>query len=74
MAGTTSRHHLWNRDMVATLNFRHILFGLRENGKRPERLCRLNASPSAGFKRKATSSASSRPTKKITNPLKLPLH
>ncbi|ORE04259.1 hypothetical protein BCV72DRAFT_313290 [Rhizopus microsporus var. microsporus] len=73
-AGTISRRRLWNRDMVATLNFRHILFGLRENGKRPERFCRLNAPPSTGFKRKATSSASSRPTKKITNPLKLPLH
>jgi hypothetical protein len=69
MTGTISRHRLWNRDMVATLNFRHILFGLRENGKRPKRFCRLNAPPSTGFKRKATSSASSRPTKKTTNPL-----
>ncbi|ORE05960.1 hypothetical protein BCV72DRAFT_242418 [Rhizopus microsporus var. microsporus] len=72
--GAISRCCLWNRDMVATLNFRHILFGLRKNGKRLERFCRLNASPSTGFKRKATSSASSRPTKKIINPLKLPLH
>ncbi|PHZ09425.1 uncharacterized protein RHIMIDRAFT_299849 [Rhizopus microsporus ATCC 52813] len=67
--GTISRRRLWNRDMVATLNFRHILFGLRENGKRPERFCRHNAPPSTSFKRKAISSAISRPTKKTTNPL-----
>ncbi|ORE05771.1 hypothetical protein BCV72DRAFT_229205 [Rhizopus microsporus var. microsporus] len=55
--------------MVATLNFRRILFGLHKNGKRPERFCKLSAPPSTGFKRKATSSASSRPTKKTTSPL-----
>ncbi|KAJ2538595.1 hypothetical protein EV175_006447, partial [Coemansia sp. RSA 1933] len=27
--------HLWNRDLAAVLNFRHILNGLHENGARP---------------------------------------
>ncbi|KAJ2535521.1 hypothetical protein EV175_006903, partial [Coemansia sp. RSA 1933] len=32
-----SPHHvrLWNQDLAAVLNFRHILNGLRENGTRP---------------------------------------
>lgn len=59
-------HRLWNRDMAATLNFRHILFELRENGKRPERFCRLKTAP----KRKGIAlPSSSRPTKKPTHPL-----
>ncbi|KAG1492232.1 hypothetical protein G6F45_004510 [Rhizopus arrhizus] len=34
----------WNRDIAATLNFRHILFSLRANSERPERFCRLKTS------------------------------
>ncbi|KAI7870058.1 hypothetical protein BDF14DRAFT_1778913, partial [Spinellus fusiger] len=33
---------LWNRDLAATLNFRHILMSQRENGTSPERFCRYN--------------------------------
>ncbi|KAI7872488.1 hypothetical protein BDF14DRAFT_1753932 [Spinellus fusiger] len=51
-------HCVWNRDVVAALNFRHILHGLRENQKKPERFsCSINTSPSTGLKRKNTSSA-----------------
>ena len=54
---TTPRCRLWNRDMAATLNFRHILNNLRIFGKRPERFTRAAAgttkrpaSPSFGIK------------------------
>ena len=53
----TPRCRLWNRDMAATLNFRHILNNLRKLGKRPERFTRAAAgttkrpaSPSFGIK------------------------
>ncbi|KAG1620233.1 hypothetical protein G6F46_002553 [Rhizopus delemar] len=65
-------HRLWNRDMAATLNFRHILFSLRANGERPEHFCRSKKPLSTGSKRKNMSSSSastSRPTKRPNNPL-----
>ncbi|EIE92500.1 hypothetical protein RO3G_17098 [Rhizopus delemar RA 99-880] len=61
---------LWNCDMAATLNFRHILFSLRTNGERPERFCRSKKSLSTNSKRKNISSSSastSRPTKRPNN-------
>ncbi|KAI7865171.1 hypothetical protein BDF14DRAFT_1827943, partial [Spinellus fusiger] len=33
---------LLNRDLAATLNFRHILMSLKENDTRPEYCCRYN--------------------------------
>ncbi|GAA5800581.1 hypothetical protein HPULCUR_006017 [Helicostylum pulchrum] len=53
----------YNRDMAATLNFRHILFSLRENGIRPERFLRKTNSQSLSttrpnLKRKASASSS----------------
>ncbi|KAG1047429.1 hypothetical protein G6F43_010119 [Rhizopus delemar] len=63
---------LWNRDMAATLNFRHILFSLRANGERPERFCRSKKLLSTGPKRKDMSSPSastSQPTKRQNNSL-----
>ncbi|KAG1323973.1 hypothetical protein G6F62_009359 [Rhizopus arrhizus] len=63
---------LWNSDMAATLNFRHILFSLRANGERPKRFCRSKKPLSTGSKRKNMSSSSastSRPTKRPNNPL-----
>ncbi|KAG1613708.1 hypothetical protein G6F46_007501 [Rhizopus delemar] len=63
---------LWNRDMAATLNFRHILSSLRANGERPERFCRSKKPLSTGSKRKDMSSPSastSQPTKRQNNPL-----
>ncbi|KAI7869670.1 hypothetical protein BDF14DRAFT_1779372 [Spinellus fusiger] len=33
---------LWNRDLAATLNFRHSLMSPRENGTCPERFCKLS--------------------------------
>lgn len=58
--GTASRDyiclHAWNRDVAAVPNFRHILYGLRENQKkkkRPERCLRSNNTTYlAGSKRK----------------------
>ncbi|KAG1161797.1 hypothetical protein G6F37_002742 [Rhizopus arrhizus] len=63
---------LWNRDIAAILNFRHILFSLRANGERPERFCKPKKPFSTGSKRKNISSSSvstSRPTKRPNNPL-----
>ncbi|EIE75826.1 hypothetical protein RO3G_00530 [Rhizopus delemar RA 99-880] len=63
---------LWNCDMAATLNFRHILFSLRTNGERLERFCKLKKSLSTNSKRKNISSSSastSRRTKIPNNPL-----
>ncbi|KAG1052407.1 hypothetical protein G6F43_005459 [Rhizopus delemar] len=68
---------LWNRDMAATLNFRHIFFSLRANGERPERFCKSKKPVSTGSKRKNMSSSSastSQPTKRPNNPLWLQLH
>ncbi|KAJ2525737.1 hypothetical protein EV175_007721 [Coemansia sp. RSA 1933] len=39
-AASPHRARLWNRDLAAVLNFRHILNGLRENGARPARFMR----------------------------------
>ncbi|KAJ2535286.1 hypothetical protein EV175_006932, partial [Coemansia sp. RSA 1933] len=36
-AALPHRVRLWNRDLAAVLNFRHILNGLREDGFRPAR-------------------------------------
>jgi len=33
-------YRLWNRDLLATLNMRHILYGLRNDGEIPERFRR----------------------------------
>ncbi|KAI9269577.1 hypothetical protein EDC94DRAFT_639311 [Helicostylum pulchrum] len=57
------RRRFYNRDMAATLNFRHILFSLRENGIRPERFVRKTNSQSLSttrpnLKRKASASSS----------------
>ncbi|KAG1140370.1 hypothetical protein G6F37_009660 [Rhizopus arrhizus] len=63
---------LWNRDIAATLNFRHILFSLRANDERPERFCRSKKPLSTGSKRKNISSSSvstSQQTKRPNNPL-----
>ena len=34
------KSRLWNRDVLACLNFIHILNGYRENNERPARFCR----------------------------------
>ncbi|KAG1054545.1 hypothetical protein G6F43_003446 [Rhizopus delemar] len=63
---------LWNCDIAATLNFRHILFSLRANSERPERFCRSKKSLSTCSKRENMSSSSastSQPTKRPNNPL-----
>ncbi|KAG1140577.1 hypothetical protein G6F37_008968 [Rhizopus arrhizus] len=63
---------LWNRNMPATLKFRHILFSLRANGERPKRFCRSKKPLSTSSKRKNMSSSSastSRPTKRSNDPL-----
>ncbi|KAI7866525.1 hypothetical protein BDF14DRAFT_1728161, partial [Spinellus fusiger] len=62
-------HRVWNRDVVAALNFRHILHSLHENQKRPERFSRSNnTASSTGSKRKNTPLAvSSRLTKIKSN-------
>ncbi|KAI9248328.1 hypothetical protein EDC94DRAFT_684659, partial [Helicostylum pulchrum] len=57
------RRRFYNRDMAATLNFRHILFSLQENGIRPERLVRKTNSQSLSttrpnLKRKGSASSS----------------
>ncbi|GAA5796052.1 hypothetical protein HPULCUR_001420 [Helicostylum pulchrum] len=56
------RRRLYNRDMAATLNFRHILISLRENGIKPERFVRKTNSQSLStrpnLKRKASASSS----------------
>ncbi|KAJ2525652.1 hypothetical protein EV175_007732 [Coemansia sp. RSA 1933] len=39
-AASPHRVRLWNRDLAAVLNFRHILNGLHENGARPARFMR----------------------------------
>ncbi|KAI9265788.1 hypothetical protein EDC94DRAFT_634206 [Helicostylum pulchrum] len=57
------RRRFYYRDMTATLNFRHILFSLRENGIRPERFVRKTNSQSLSttrpnLKRKASASSS----------------
>ncbi|KAI7869196.1 hypothetical protein BDF14DRAFT_1880366 [Spinellus fusiger] len=56
---------IWSfKDMAATLNFRHVLFGLREEGKQPKRFCRSKTVQSVGTKRKESLLASgSRPAK-----------
>ncbi|KAJ1665958.1 hypothetical protein EV178_002804 [Coemansia sp. RSA 1646] len=36
----TPRSRMYNRDLAAVLNFRHIFHGLRDHGKTPERFCR----------------------------------
>ncbi|ORE09691.1 hypothetical protein BCV72DRAFT_55662 [Rhizopus microsporus var. microsporus] len=41
-AGAASEDRVWNRNVAAVLNFWHILYGLRENQKRPERFLRSN--------------------------------
>ncbi|EIE88387.1 hypothetical protein RO3G_13098 [Rhizopus delemar RA 99-880] len=72
-----SLHRLWNHDMAATLDFRHIFFSLRANGERPERFCKSKKPLSTGSKRKNMSSSSastSQPTKRPNNPLWLQLH
>ncbi|KAJ2567676.1 hypothetical protein IW140_004379 [Coemansia sp. RSA 1813] len=35
----TPRSRMYNRDLAAVLNFRHIFHGLRDHGKTPERFC-----------------------------------
>ncbi|EIE86467.1 hypothetical protein RO3G_11178 [Rhizopus delemar RA 99-880] len=63
---------LWNCDIAATLNFRHILFSMRANGERPERFCKSKKPLFTGSKRKNMSSSSastSQPTKRQNNPL-----
>ncbi|KAI9259255.1 hypothetical protein EDC94DRAFT_160502 [Helicostylum pulchrum] len=57
------RRRFYNRDMAATLNFRHILFSLRENGIRPESFVRKTNNQSLSttrpnLKRKASASSS----------------
>ncbi|KAI9270016.1 hypothetical protein EDC94DRAFT_334909 [Helicostylum pulchrum] len=57
------RRRFYDRDMAATLNFRHILFSLRENGIRPESFVRKTNSQSLSttrpnLKRKASASSS----------------
>ncbi|KAJ2798122.1 hypothetical protein H4R20_004935, partial [Coemansia guatemalensis] len=44
----------WNRDTAAVLNFRHILFSLREGKGVPERFRRGNAVPAADQPQKPT--------------------
>ncbi|KAI9256126.1 hypothetical protein EDC94DRAFT_523585, partial [Helicostylum pulchrum] len=39
-----SRRKLWNRDLVAVLNFRKILVSLRETSRRPEIFTRKQTS------------------------------
>ncbi|OAD69355.1 hypothetical protein PHYBLDRAFT_172606 [Phycomyces blakesleeanus NRRL 1555(-)] len=48
----SSLYRLWNRAMVTTLNFRHILFDLRKDRRRPENFCRLSARSFTTLKRK----------------------
>ncbi|KAJ1663317.1 hypothetical protein IW140_005101 [Coemansia sp. RSA 1813] len=36
----TPRSRMYNRDLAAVLNFRHIFHGLRDHSKTPERFCR----------------------------------
>ncbi|KAJ2215186.1 hypothetical protein IW140_001035 [Coemansia sp. RSA 1813] len=36
----TPRSRMYNRDLAAVLNFRHIFHDLRDHGKAPERFCR----------------------------------
>lgn len=60
---------LWNRDMAAVLNFRHILSGLQDNGKRPARFCRSSTGSSNAYKRKGKPVSSSQADKKIFTPL-----
>ncbi|KAJ2806498.1 hypothetical protein H4R20_001665 [Coemansia guatemalensis] len=44
----------WNRDTAAVLDFRHILFSLREGKGIPERFRRGNAMPTADQPQKPT--------------------
>ncbi|KAG1221647.1 hypothetical protein G6F67_009725 [Rhizopus microsporus] len=39
------RYRLWNRDVVACLNYMHILRGLRPNDMVPHRLRRVAVAP-----------------------------
>ncbi|KAJ1764609.1 hypothetical protein IW140_006577 [Coemansia sp. RSA 1813] len=36
----TPRSHMYNRDLAAVLNFKHIFHGLRDHSETPERFCR----------------------------------
>ncbi|KAJ2123312.1 hypothetical protein IW147_002682 [Coemansia sp. RSA 720] len=64
----------WNRDLAAVLNFRHILFSLRETGIAPARFQR--GQPTEARKTRKTSTArktrktsTARKTRKAPNPL-----
>ncbi|KAL0089587.1 hypothetical protein F4703DRAFT_1903951 [Phycomyces blakesleeanus] len=56
----SSLYRLWNCDMAATLNFRHIIFNLHKNRRRPKRFCRLSARSFTTLKRKEALFSSSR--------------
>ncbi|OAD76268.1 hypothetical protein PHYBLDRAFT_166240 [Phycomyces blakesleeanus NRRL 1555(-)] len=60
----SSLYRLWNCDMAATLNFRHIIFNLHKNRRRPKRFCRLSARSFTTLKRKEALFSSSRTVKK----------
>ncbi|KAJ2722205.1 hypothetical protein GGI07_003482 [Coemansia sp. Benny D115] len=54
--GASAPERLWNRDMAAVLNLRHILFGLRMDGCIPERLQRSMPKPNIKTKSKPAAS------------------
>ncbi|KAJ2126184.1 hypothetical protein IW147_000335 [Coemansia sp. RSA 720] len=60
----------WNRDLAAVLNFRHILFSLRETGIAPTRFQRGQPAeaPKAPKARKASTARKPRKTHKAPNP------
>ncbi|KAJ2093256.1 hypothetical protein IW138_000549 [Coemansia sp. RSA 986] len=43
----TPRSRMYNRDLAAVLNFRHIFHGLRDHGETPERFCRSQPAAAA---------------------------
>ncbi|KAJ2089651.1 hypothetical protein IW138_003249 [Coemansia sp. RSA 986] len=43
----TPRSRIYNRDLAAVLNFRHIFHGLRDHGETPERFCRSQPTAAA---------------------------
>ncbi|KAK9703471.1 hypothetical protein K7432_010712, partial [Basidiobolus ranarum] len=53
---TSSIRRLWNRDLAAVLNFRHILASLREKGTRPDRFMPQKAGERKGKQKESQES------------------